>query len=44
MRDPLPSGNASLAVTPASGVVDLTITWSTPGEGTHTYALSTSIR
>jgi len=40
----LPAGNAQLTVTPASGLVDLTITWSTPAEGTHTYVLSTSIR
>lgn len=40
----LPAATTQLTVTPATGLVDLTITWSTPAEGTHTYVLSTSIR
>jgi type IV pilus assembly protein PilV len=40
----LPGGTATLAVTPASGDVQLTLTWSTPAEGSHSYVLNTSIR
>lgn len=40
----LPEGNARIAATPATGVVTLTITWSTSAEGTRSHVLSTSIR
>lgn len=40
----LPSAQASIAVTPTTGTVDVTLTWAPPSEGTRTYVLSTSIR
>ncbi|MEJ8835736.1 type IV pilus modification PilV family protein [Ramlibacter sp. AN1133] len=40
----LPGGAAQIATTPATGVVSITVTWSTPAEGTHTYVVATSIR
>lgn len=40
----LPGGDAALNYTPTTGVVDVTVTWSVPVEGTHTHVLSTSIR
>jgi hypothetical protein len=39
----LPSGQATVTTTPGSGVVQLTLTWTPPNEGTRTYVLSTSI-
>ena len=40
----LPEGSAEIAATPAPGIVNLTLTWSTSAEGTRTHVLSTSIR
>lgn len=40
----LPGGNSQISVTPATGVVALTVTWTTSAEGTHTHVLTTSIR
>jgi type IV pilus assembly protein PilV len=40
----LPGGAAQISAVPATGVVSITVTWSTPSEGTHTYAVATSIR
>jgi type IV pilus assembly protein PilV len=40
----LPGGASQIAVTPATGVVALTVTWTTTAEGTHTHVLTTSIR
>ena len=40
----LPGGASQISVTPATGVVALTVTWTTTAEGTHTHVLSTSIR
>jgi type IV pilus assembly protein PilV len=39
----LPGGAADLEVTPANGVVSLTITWSSQAEGTHTHVVTSSI-
>ena len=40
----LPGGNSQISVTPATGLVALTVTWTTAAEGTHTHVLTTSIR
>jgi type IV pilus assembly protein PilV len=40
----LPNGLTDLSYTPATGIVNLTITWSTPVEGTHTHVVSSSIQ
>ena len=40
----LPGGAAQISAVPATGIVSITVTWSTPNEGTHTYAVATSIR
>jgi type IV pilus assembly protein PilV len=40
----LPDGQATVGVTPATGALSITVTWSPPNEGTRTYVLSTSIR
>jgi type IV pilus assembly protein PilV len=40
----LPNGAAQIAVTPATGVVSVTVSWSTPAEGTHTYAVATTVK
>jgi type IV pilus assembly protein PilV len=40
----LPAGAAQISATPATGVVSITVTWSTPQEGTHSYVVATSIR
>lgn len=39
----LPGGAAAISVTPSTGVVALTITWSTAVEGTHSHVVTTSI-
>lgn len=39
----LPGGGSQISVTPATGVVALTVTWTTAAEGTHTHVLTTSI-
>lgn len=39
----LPSGAADIEVT-AAGLVTITITWTAPNEGTHTYRTATAIR
>lgn len=39
----LPSATATIAVTPSSGAVSVTLTWTPPGEGARNYALTTSI-
>jgi type IV pilus assembly protein PilV len=39
----LPKGTATVAVTPSTGVVDLTVGWTAPHEGTHSYGLATTI-
>jgi type IV pilus assembly protein PilV len=44
VRDTLPSAAATVAVTPSTGIVDITLTWAPPSEGTRTYVLSTAIR
>jgi type IV pilus assembly protein PilV len=38
----LPGGTAVILIKPA-GVVEITITWSAPNEGTHTFVTATSI-
>ncbi len=40
----LPHGEVELSVTPSTGAVSLTTTWSMVNEGTHTYAISTTVR
>jgi len=40
----LPAGAAQISASPATGIVSITVTWSTPNEGTHSYAVATSIR
>ncbi len=40
----LPGGSPTLEYTAADGTVALTITWTTPAEGTHTHVVATSIR
>lgn len=39
----LPSGSAQIAAD-AAGTVSLTVTWSTPVEGTHSHVVTTSIK
>jgi type IV pilus assembly protein PilV len=39
----LPAGTGQISVTPATGVVAITVSWSTSAEGTHSYVVSTSI-
>lgn len=39
----LPQGKVVLTPTASTGAVSLTMTWTSSNEGTHTYALSTSI-
>jgi type IV pilus assembly protein PilV len=40
----LPQGQSEIAVTPANGLVSLTLTWSAASEGTHTYVISTVVQ
>ena len=40
----LPQGTATVAVTPGTGVVDLTVRWTAPNEGTRSYVLATTIK
>lgn len=40
----LPGGTAEVAAAQATGVVSVTVTWSTAAEGTHSHVLTTSIR
>ena len=40
----LPQGQSEITVTPANGLVSLTVTWSMANEGTHTYAISTIVQ
>lgn len=40
----LPGGQATVVYNAAAGTVDVTLTWTPPAEGTHTHAISTSIR
>jgi len=39
----LPAGSAQLSITPASGAVAVTVTWSTTAEGTHSHVVATSV-
>ncbi|MDB5861872.1 MAG: pilus assembly protein PilV [Ramlibacter sp.] len=39
----LPAGSAQLSITPASGAVSVTVTWSTTAEGTHSHVVTTSV-
>lgn len=39
----LPNGAAEISATAASGVVSMTVTWSTAAEGTHTHVVTSSI-
>lgn len=39
----LPSGDADLAITAATGLVSIKITWAQPQEGTHSYITSAAI-
>jgi len=39
----LPKGAAQIQASAATGVVSITVTWSTPAEGTHSYVVATSI-
>jgi type IV pilus assembly protein PilV len=39
----LPGGGAQISVTPSTGLVALTVTWSTAAEGTHTHVLTSSV-
>ena len=39
----LPAGAVEISTTPASGVVAMTVTWSTSAEGTHSHVVSSSI-
>lgn len=39
----LPSGSAVVTAGAADGAVSITLTWTVPDEGTHTYATSTAI-
>jgi type IV pilus assembly protein PilV len=40
----LPAGAATIAVTPATGAIDLTVTWAPPNQGTHNYVVSTQVK
>ena len=40
----LPLGSMSMTVTPTTGEIAITVTWSQPNEGTRSYALSTTIQ
>ncbi len=40
----LPQGTATVAVTAGTGVVDLTVGWTAPNEGTHSYVLAATIK
>ena len=40
----LPQGQSTIAVTPANGLVSLTLTWSAASEGPHTYVISTVVQ
>ena len=40
----LPAGQAQATATAATGVVTMTVTWSIPNEGTHSYVVETSIK
>lgn len=44
VQNQLPGGDVSVEYAPATGIVDVTLTWSTPAEGTHTHVLTSSIR
>ncbi|MCC2677377.1 MAG: pilus assembly protein PilV [Ramlibacter sp.] len=39
----LPAGSVEISATAATGVVGMTITWSTSAEGTHSHVVSSSI-
>ena len=39
----LPGSTVAVAADGSTGAVDITLTWTVPGEGTHTYATSTSV-
>jgi hypothetical protein len=39
----LPAGAVEINTTAASGVVGMTLTWSTSAEGTHSHVVSSSI-
>jgi type IV pilus assembly protein PilV len=39
----LPGGDADISVTTSTGLVGLTVTWTTAAEGTHTHVLTSSI-
>jgi type IV pilus assembly protein PilV len=40
----LPSSTSTVAVNVTTGEVSITITWNPPDEGTHRYAITTSVR
>jgi type IV pilus assembly protein PilV len=40
----LPAGTASVASVESTGIVNVTITWTTSSEGTHSHVLSSQIR
>jgi type IV pilus assembly protein PilV len=40
----LPQGTATVAVTPSTGDVNLTVGWTAPNEGTRAYVLATTIK
>lgn len=40
----LPQGKADITANQATGVVQMTITWSLSAEGTHTHVLTTTVR
>ena len=44
VQSTLPAGTASVASAEATGIVNLTITWTTSAEGTHSHVLSSQIR
>ncbi len=39
----LPAGSATVTADNASGAVSVTLTWTMPNEGTHSYATSTTV-
>jgi type IV pilus assembly protein PilV len=39
----LPGSAVAVTADGSTGAVDITLTWTVPGEGTHTYATSTSV-
>jgi type IV pilus assembly protein PilV len=44
VQSTLPSGNAVVSTNSANGAVSITISWTTPAEGSHSYVTQTTIQ